>query len=38
MRAETRRFYKTFYWIDLDDRQLDDILLTATRQPMGKKY
>lgn len=32
MRSETRRFYKTFYWVDLSDAQLNSILATAVKR------
>ncbi|MCB1725782.1 MAG: iron ABC transporter substrate-binding protein [Gammaproteobacteria bacterium] len=34
LRAETRRFYKLFYHVDLDDRQLDELIAwTQGRDP-----
>ncbi len=32
MRAETRRFYRLFYQIDLNDAQVDALLARSTRQ------
>ena len=34
LREETRHFYKTFYQIDLNDQQLNDILNAAERKPL----
>jgi iron complex transport system substrate-binding protein len=37
MRDEARHFYKTFYWIDVDDRQLDKIMMYAERRSQENK-
>jgi iron complex transport system substrate-binding protein len=36
MRAETRRFYQTFYHVQLSESQLNEILATAVKTPVGK--
>jgi iron complex transport system substrate-binding protein len=36
MRQETRRFYETFYHVQLSEAQLDELLSTAVRTTAGK--
>ncbi len=36
MRQETRKFYKTFYHVDLSEAQLNQILATAVKSPTEK--
>ena len=35
IRSETRHFYQTFYQVNLSEGQLDEILATAVRKPIG---